>query len=80
MTSSLSHMVDPSAEIRVFNVSADKKPAEILVKEMKAEQGWLEMDTHLPEHKRPVMEQHGARNEECVLHGASLRVVLHSPD
>jgi len=63
-------MVDPSAEILVFNVSADRNPAEIFVKEMTAEQGWVETDTHLPEHKRPVMEQHGARHEECVIHGA----------
>ena len=44
------------------------KPSEILVKEMKAVQGWLEMDTHLLEHKRRMMEQHGARNEELHLH------------
>jgi len=44
------------------------KPSEILVKEMKAVQGWLEMDTHLLEHKRRMMEQHGARNEELHLY------------
>ena len=41
----LTHKVDSSAEILVFNVSADRIPAEISVTEMTAEQGWLETET-----------------------------------
>jgi len=57
-------MVDHPVEIRVFQHCADLKPSEIHVKEKKAVQGRLEMDNHLLEKKRSVMEQHGARNEE----------------
>ena len=64
----MNFMIQHPEEVRVYHYSADMKPSEILVKEMKAVQGWLDMDSIMEQHLQRMMEQHGARNEELQMY------------
>jgi len=66
--STMNFMIQHPEEVRVYHYSADMKPSEILVKEMKAVQGWLDMDSIMEQHLQRMMEQHGARNEELQMY------------
>ena len=59
---SFAHMIDRPEEIRVHHFSADQKPSMILVNDMASIEGWMQIEDHLREHARYMMEMHGHKN------------------
>ena len=64
--STFNYMVEHPEEINIFHFSADHKPSQILLDDMKSVEGWMKLETHLEDHQRWMMNTHGVRNEELL--------------
>ena len=74
---SFEYMVQHPDEVRVFHFSADRKPSNILVDDMKPVEGWLKMDEHLAEHAAYMMGNHGSRNADLHNHPRWITKIEH---